>query len=483
METKKSIGIWIRVSTEDQAKGESPEHHKKRAQLYADMKGWDVVTTYNLAGVSGKSVTEHPETRRMLKDIQEGRITGLVFSKLARLARNTRELLEISEFFKSYNADLISLEESLDTSTPAGRLLFTFISALGQFEREEIASRVAASVPIRASLGKPLGGQAPFGYQWIDKKLVIDEKEAPIRKKMYEYFLQFKRKSTVADMLNKEGYRTRNGSEFSDTTIGRLLQDPTAKGLRRANYTKSRGEKKHWDVKPKEDWIFVESPQIVSAEIWDECNHILNEQIIKSSPKPKKGTHLFTGFVFCNCGEKMHVPSNNPKYICKKCHTKIGETDLEEIYHSQLKDYFVSNDHLSNFLSQTEQRKIEVLAEIESLTQDLIPLEKRIKTLFDLYENNQIPKEGFNEQYLPIFEQKKQIEASIPHLEDELQMLSMKSNSSANIFTDARTVSEQWEEMTFDQKRITVEDITTSITISDNEITIILNKIPGIKNL
>ncbi len=81
----KSVGIWIRVSTEDQARGESPEHHEKHARDYAALKDWRVREVYHLEAVSGKSVMGQPETLRMLKDIKSGHITGLVFSKLARL--------------------------------------------------------------------------------------------------------------------------------------------------------------------------------------------------------------------------------------------------------------------------------------------------------------------------------------------------------------------------------------------------------------
>src|SRR5437016_473738 len=105
----KPVGIWIRVSTEDQAKGESPEHHEKRAHFYAESKGWNVREVYHLEAVSGKSVLGHPETERMLKHVKGGHITGLIFSKLARLARNTRELLEFADTFRDYDADLISL--------------------------------------------------------------------------------------------------------------------------------------------------------------------------------------------------------------------------------------------------------------------------------------------------------------------------------------------------------------------------------------
>ena len=118
----KTVGIWIRVSTEDQVRGESPEHHERRARAYAEAKGWRVVETYRLDAVSGKAVMGHAEAQRMLADIRSGTITGLVFSKLARLARNTKELLEFAEIFRACGrrAWCSLQEEAIDTSSPAG---------------------------------------------------------------------------------------------------------------------------------------------------------------------------------------------------------------------------------------------------------------------------------------------------------------------------------------------------------------------------
>jgi site-specific DNA recombinase len=478
MEKAKSVGIWIRVSTEDQAKGESPEHHEKRARFYAESKGWEVKEVYHLEAVSGKSVIGLPETQRMLQHIRTGHITGLIFSKLARLARNTRELLEFADIFREHNADLISLQESIDTSTPAGRLFYTMIAAMAQWEREEIAERVAASVPIRAKLGKPLGGTAPFGYQWKDKKLVPEPNEAPVAKLIYEVFLEHKRKKTVARILNERGYRTRKGEKFSDTTIKRLLRDPTTKGLHRLNYTKSLGEKKKWVFKPREDWVYLKVEPIVSEDLWDQCNAILDEQEKKNKRPSRKAVHLFTGFAHCACGNKMYVPSNSPKYICYQCRNKIPDSDLEEIFHQQLKTFFFSSSEINNYLNNADRILKEKEELLRALEEEKQKVEKEGQKVYRSYIDDEITVKEYGRQYRPLVERRDQIENQIPELQGEIDFLKIQYLSSDQILNEAKDLYSRWPDLNPDDKRKIIENITDRIIVGTDDITINLCYLP-----
>ncbi len=473
MEQKKRIGIWIRVSHDKQVEAESPEHHEMRAKLYAEAKGWEVAETYRLDGVSGKSTFDLPITKKMFKDLQSGRIEALVFSKLARLGRNVKELIEFAELFTAQNAGLISLAESLDTSTPAGRMFFNIIASLAQWEREEIASRVAASVPIRAKMGKPLGGPGSYGYVWQGNTLVIEEKEAPVRKLMYELFLEHRRKGTVAKKLNSMGYRTRNGSEFTDTTIGRLLRDTCAKGVRIANYTKSLGEGKKWVVKPESEWVLTPCPAVVSVELWDDCNRILDEQEKKNKRPAKVAVHLFTGIAYCDCGGKMLVPSDGKKYICNKCKkTKIEIGDLEQIYYGELQGFLKGEDHLDRLLSNANIGIAEKESQLQQHIQEKSRIEGEMENVMNLYHAKQIPTSGFAKFYNPLDTQLKQVQITIPHLQAELDFLRQEYINSDIVMQEAKDLFGKWPELDQPAKRREVERITSRITVSTDEIEI-----------
>ena len=476
--TRKQVGIWIRVSTEDQAQGDSPEHHEHRARCYAESKDWEVVEVYHLEGVSGKNVEDPPEPRRMLKDITSGRITGLIFSKLARLARNTKHLLDFADRFKDVGADLISLQEAIDTSTPAGRLFYTMIAAMAQWEREEIAERVAASVPIRAKLGKPLGGQAPFGYQWKDGKLIPDPSEAPIRVRVHELYREHRRKKTVARLMNEAGYRTRKGGKFSDTTVDRMIKDPTPKGLRRANYTQNRNGSTAWEYKPESEWVYTQVEPILSAELWDACHAIDASQQTTRRKPAKKTAHLFAGLLYCHCGKRMYVPWQSRKYVCNACRNKMPIEDMEHIFIEQLKGFLLSPKEVEGYLKEADATRTEREATLAQQQNQLTQIGTQIDKLFDLYNDGQIPTEGFNARYQPLYDRQKALEKQVTEAQAALDILKVDTLSSNHMLLEGQNLADRWPRLNFDEKRQIVEDLIEDITVGEEEVAINLLYFP-----
>jgi len=477
MPESKSVGIWLRVSTDDQAKGDSPQHHEGRARAHAEQHGFRVATIYHLEAVSGKTVREHPECQRMLADVATGRVQGVIFSKVARLARNTRELLELADHFQKYSARLISLEESIDPTTPSGRLLYTTHASLAQWEREEIAARVAASIPIRAKLGKPLGGRAPFGYRYVSKKLVIDPVEAPVRKLMYDLFLQHRRKKTVARLLNERGYRTRKGQPWSDCTVGRLIADPTAKGKRRANYCRQTAN--GYELKPQSDWVWTDVEPIVTPGLWEQCNTILEERRAGRKRPARKPTRLFMGLAYCHCGSKMYVPGNTPKYVCFSCRNKIPLADLEGVFREQLKGLFLSPDELRPYLDEANSELREKQVLIRSHEAELARIEADMEKLFQLYLSGNLGQDAFGERFKPLETRQKALREELPRLKGEADAQRFSLDNADDLIRRAQDLYSHWDDFGPDDKRRIAEEVTDRITVGAGEIEISLRFQPA----
>ncbi len=475
----KPVGIWIRVSSDEQAQGDSPEHHLERAKAYATARGWVVKEVYDLAGVSGKSVVEHAEAKRMMEDIKTRHITGLIFSKLARLSRNKRELEDFAEFFRAQNADMISIQDSIDTSTPSGRMFYTFQAAQTQWEREEIAERIKASVSIRAKLGKTINGQAPFGYHWKDRKLVIQPDEAPIRRKAFELFLRYRRYGTVAKLLTAEGHRTREGRLWHDLQVKRVLSDSSAKGI----YYFNRINKDKGLQKPESEWGRVECEPIVSVALWDQVNQIMQEQLKKWKKPGKLPAHVFGNLVWCHCGSKMYARSDSPKFHCRKCNHKIAKADLDGIVREELHSFFGTPERVAGHMTDAKRNLAEKEQALEAQKREIQTVRDEMQRTHRLYIDGHITPQGFGDFYKPAEERLNQLSIGLPKLEAEVAFLRVNHVSAEEVLCEAQTLYEKWPTLPLDEKRKIAESVIEKIVIGKGEIDLNLSYLPSSEEL
>ncbi len=473
----KNVGLWIRVSTEEQAKGDSPEHHLERGKAYAVARGWNVVEVYDLAGQSGKAVSDHPEAKRMMEDVKRGHIQALLFSKLARLSRNLREVQDFGDFFRLQNADLVSLNESIDTSTAGGRMFFHLLAVFAQWEREEIVERVNASVSIRAKMGKPINGQSPYGFRWVDRKLVQHPDEAAVRHKAYDLFRQHRRKGTVAKLLNASGYRTRKAKMWTDVHVRRILIETSAKGIYFFNRVKKNGDWRSVE-KPESEWGKVTCEPIVPEALWNEVNQIIEEQAKVNRFPGKLPSHTFSNLAWCSCGGKMYVRSDSPKYLCRKCNNKIPIVDLEGIFHDELQVFFTAPEKIAAHLAQANEAlatKQQLLATQERAIQKL---RAEMTQTHRLYIDGHITGQGFGEFYKPAEDRLNQLTKELSKLQAEVDYLKINQLSTDVIVAEANALYGRWPLLPTDEKRKIAESLCEKIVIGHGEIDITLSYLP-----
>jgi site-specific DNA recombinase len=471
IESKKDIGIWIRVSTEDQAQGESPEHHLERARSYATARGWCVKEVYDLAGQSGKAVMEHPEARRMMEDVKRGHIKALVFSKLARLSRNLREVQDFGEYFQKHHADLVSLSEAIDTTTAGGRMFFHLLGVFAQWEREEITERVNASVLTRAKMGKSINGTAPYGYRWKDRKLVLHPEEAPIRRKAYDLFLEYRRKGKVAKLMNASGYRTRAGAVWTDTGIYRMLVCPSAKGIYYFNRMRHKGS---WnaELKPESEWGKVECEPLISEVLWNQVNQIVEEQLAGWKRPGKSPVHIFSGLLHCACGSKMYMRAKYPKYFCRKCCNKIPVPDLEGIFQESMKAFFAEPARIAEHLEAAQKNLTEKDVILKAHKEEIQKVRDEMTRTHRLYLDGHVTSQGFGEFYKPAEERLNQLVATLPKLEAEVDFFKVNHLSADELVHESTTLYDRWPNLSTEDKRKIAESLIENITVGDGEIDI-----------
>lgn len=225
-EIKKAC-VYTRVSTDAQGedgKVSLPEQ-ERMAKACIESKGWVYVRTYEDNGYSGRN-TARPALQEMLQDIRDGKVEAIVIYKLDRLSRKqTDTMMIIENDILNNNVDLVSLNETLDTTTPWGRAMIGILSSFNQLESENIALRTAMGRYAKARTGGYAGGKPPLGYRGVNGRLEIVPKEAEIVRKVFEMRKSGVTLQGIADALNEVGYRSRSGKPFRHSVVQSILSN------------------------------------------------------------------------------------------------------------------------------------------------------------------------------------------------------------------------------------------------------------------
>lgn len=242
----KKAAVYTRVSTQEQAsEGYSIEEQERMCKAAIESKGWVYVGTHSDPGISGRTM-ERPGLLEMIERIKKKEIEAVVIYKLDRLSRKQKDTMTIIEdVFMKNDVYLLSLNETLDTSTPWGRAMIGILSSFNQMESENIQMRTAMGREAKAKSGGYAGGKPPIGYRVENGELVVDEKDAQIVRMVFD--MRYNQGMTligIADALNEGGYTTRKGGKFQFSAVKVILaNEETYRGHYR--YGKNTVEQQH----------------------------------------------------------------------------------------------------------------------------------------------------------------------------------------------------------------------------------------------
>ena len=315
--------IYTRVSASMQVDGYSLDAQKDKLRKYAEFQNMLVAGEYCDEGKSGKNIEGRPEFLRMLRDIESGKdgVSFVLVFKLSRFGRNAADVLSTLQVMQDFGVNLICVEDGIDSSKDAGKLMISVLSAVAEIERENIRVQTMEGRIQKAREGRWNGGFAPYGYRLVDGVLQINEDEAPAIRTIFE---QYVNTDTGANGLSKyletHGFQKlarQNGTSplFSATLIRAILKNPVYCGkiaFGRRKLEKIHGTRNEYHQVPQENYLLVDGLHegIVSEELWNAAQVKLLAQSKRYEPVNRSKTeqaHLLSALVKCPvCGAGMY---------------------------------------------------------------------------------------------------------------------------------------------------------------------------------
>ncbi|CGE73788.1 resolvase family site-specific recombinase [Streptococcus pneumoniae] len=383
---KIKVYLYTRVSTSIQIEGYSLEAQKSRMKAFAIYNDYEIVGEYEDAGKSGKSgksIEGRIQFNRMMEDIKSGKdgVSFVLVFKLSRFARNAADVLSTLQIMQDYGVNLICVEDGIDSSKDAGKLMISVLSAVAEIERENIRIQTMEGRIQKAREGKWNGGFAPYGYKLEDGKLFINEEEAVAIRTIFDQYVNTTIGANgISKYLENHGIRKiprQNGKNplFDAGLIRKILKNPVYNGkiaFGRRTLEKVHGTRNEYKQVEQDEYLISEGihEAIVSDEVWQAAQVKLKSQA-KKYEHVNKGkdtrTHLLSGIVKCPiCGVGMF----GNKCIKKK---KDG-TKYKDFYYYGCNHRQMIRGHKCTFskqirkeLRKSHSTKFKLIEEIDNL--------------------------------------------------------------------------------------------------------------------
>ena len=299
---KVRCAIYTRKSSEEGLEQEfnSLDAQREACEAYVasqKSEGWTLHPDhYDDGGVSGGTL-DRPALKRLLADIEEGRVDVVVVYKIDRLSRALMDFAKLVEVFDRNNVTFVSVTQSFNTTTSMGRLTLNILLSFAQFEREVIGERIRDKVAASRKRGMWMGGVVPLGYEVKDRKLVINEPEAATVRMIFERFLKIGSATSLARSLAAEHVRSRRGKLIDKGFLYKMLINRVYIGDAVHKGTAYPGEHK----------------AIISRELWDKAHSIMAASPRSRASNTRAQTpSLLKGLLFGPTGGAMS-PSHTRK--------------------------------------------------------------------------------------------------------------------------------------------------------------------------
>ena len=346
---KNLCGLYLRVSTEDQAReGFSLPEQKERLETFCKFKGYEIVDYYEDAGISAKTGNYRPEFERLKEDIKSKRINTIIALKLDRITRSIFDWEKLMTFLDENDAYIDCANDEVNTTNANGKMISRLLMSVSQNEIERTSERTKVGLAGAIKQGH-LPSQAPLGYKHENKKLVIDYSTKDVVVRIFELYYNGNSYQTISNILNKE--QVLGKTNWRDSTITAILENEVYKG----DFVHGKR------TKHSTYYENVVEP-LVSKEMWEDCQA---QKKKNSRAYQRTLTYLFLQKIRCpRCNNLMGGKATKKKngnvyyyYYCNDCKLNLKENVIEEYFENFINE-IVEYDSVVNqfFLPMIKQK-------------------------------------------------------------------------------------------------------------------------------